>query len=54
MDSKVNFLKLEDYPSGKKLSKIREMTQGKLKILGGLGGQYYLEELKRHLIIICL
>jgi len=23
------------------------MTQGKLKILGGLGGQYYLEELQR-------
>jgi 4-hydroxy-tetrahydrodipicolinate synthase len=43
----INFLKLEDYPSGKKLSKIREMTQGRLKILGGLGGQYYLEELQR-------
>jgi len=43
----INFLKLEDYPSGKKLSKIRKMTQGELKILGGLGGQYYLEELQR-------
>jgi len=43
----INFLKLEDYPSGKKLSKIKGMTQGKLKILGGLGGQYYLEELQR-------
>lgn len=43
----INFLKLEDYPSGKKISRIREMTQGKLKIFGGMGGQYYLEELQR-------
>ena len=43
----INFLKLEDYPSGQKLSKIKEMTNGKMKILGGLGGLYCLEELQR-------
>ena len=43
----INFLKLEDYPSGQKLSKIKEMTNGKIKILGGMGGLYYLEELQR-------
>jgi len=43
----INLLKLEDYPTGKNLSKIKEMTNGKMKILCGIGGLYYLEELQR-------
>ena len=43
----INLLKLEDYPTGKNLSKIKEMTNGKMRILCGIGGLYYLEELQR-------
>lgn len=46
-EANIDILKLEDYPSGIKLSRIKKMTNGKMKILGGIGGLYYLEELQR-------
>ncbi|RMF87017.1 MAG: dihydrodipicolinate synthase family protein, partial [Nitrospinota bacterium] len=43
----VHYLKLEDPPVGPKLTRIRELTQDRMKIFGGLGGAYFLEELQR-------
>lgn len=43
----VQYIKLEDPPVGPKITKVRELTQDKIKIFGGLGGAYFLEELQR-------
>ena len=43
----VSRLKLEDPPVLQKLSKLRELAGAKLGIYGGLGGEYFLEELQR-------
>ena len=44
--SNARYLKLEDPPIMEKISAIRERTP-KFKIFGGLGGMFFLEELKR-------
>jgi len=41
------YIKLEDPPVGPKLTKIRELSNDKLGVFGGLGGKYFLEELER-------
>jgi 4-hydroxy-tetrahydrodipicolinate synthase len=41
------YLKLEEPPVGPKLTRIRELSHDKVGIFGGLGGMYFLEELKR-------
>ena len=41
------YLKLEEPPVGPKLTRIRELSEDKVGIFGGLGGMYFLEELKR-------
>ena len=43
----VSRLKLEDPPVLQKLSKLRELGGDQLGIYGGLGGEYFLEELQR-------
>lgn len=43
----VSRLKLEDPPVLQKLSKLRELAGDRLAIFGGLGGEYFLEELQR-------
>jgi 4-hydroxy-tetrahydrodipicolinate synthase len=43
----IDYLKLEDSPPGPKLTRLRELTEDRLKILGGLGGEFFLEELQR-------
>ena len=45
--SGVSRLKLEDPPVLQKLSKLRELAGDRLAIFGGLGGEYFLEELQR-------
>ena len=44
---KVNSIKLEDPPTPSKISKIDKLRSKDLKIFGGLGGLFFLEELKR-------
>jgi len=44
---KVNSIKLEDPPTPSKISKIIKIKSGDLKIFGGLGGLFFLEELFR-------
>ena len=41
------YIKLEDLPSGPKLTKIRELSHDAIGIFGGLGGLYFMEELER-------
>ena len=43
----VSRLKLEDPPVLQKLSRLRELAGDRLAIFGGLGGEYFLEELQR-------
>lgn len=43
----IQYIKLEDSPVGPKLTKLRELSHDRLKIFGGLGGAYFLEELQR-------
>ena len=43
----VQYIKLEDYPVLRKLTRIRELAQDSIGIFGGLGGVYFLEELQR-------
>jgi 4-hydroxy-tetrahydrodipicolinate synthase len=43
----VRSIKLEDPPTGVKLSKIRALAGERIAIVGGLGGLYCLEELER-------
>ncbi len=44
---KVNSIKLEDPPTPSKISKIVKIKSNDLKIFGGLGGLFFLEELLR-------
>lgn len=41
------YIKLEEPPTGPKVSKVRELSQDKIGIFGGLGAIYLLEELER-------
>src|SRR5690606_33639607 len=43
----VNIIKMEEPPVGPKISKIRGLAGDSIKIFGGLGGVYFLEELER-------
>ena len=44
----VSMIKMEEPPVGQKISKIIELAgPGRVKIFGGLGGVYFLEELQR-------
>lgn len=46
-EADVPMIKMEEPPVGPKISRIRELTDGSIKIFGGLGGVYFLEELER-------
>lgn len=46
-DGHAPFIKLEDPPTLPKLSRIHTLTHGNIGVFGGLGGEYYLEELQR-------
>jgi len=41
------YIKLEDPPVLQKLTRIMELTEGRIGVFGGLGGEYFLEELQR-------
>lgn len=43
----VQYIKLEEQPVLAKLSKIRKLAADHIGIFGGLGGEYFLEELQR-------
>ncbi|EGI78512.1 dihydrodipicolinate synthase family protein [Hylemonella gracilis] len=43
----VGMIKMEEPPVGQKISRILELAQGSMKVFGGLGGVYFLEELQR-------
>lgn len=43
----VDYIKLEEQPVLTKLSRIRDLAAGHIGIFGGLGGEYFLEELQR-------
>ena len=43
----VNFIKMEEPPVGQKISRIRDLAGDSMRIFGGLGGVYFLEELQR-------
>ncbi|MDZ7802277.1 MAG: dihydrodipicolinate synthase family protein [Trueperaceae bacterium] len=43
----VQAIKLEDPPVLQKLSRILELAPGTIDVFGGLGGEYFLEELQR-------
>lgn len=43
----VNFIKMEEPPVGQKISRIRDLAGDSVRIFGGLGGVYFLEELQR-------
>ncbi len=46
-DGFAPYIKLEDPPVLTKLTRIRELTEGRIGVFGGLGGEYFLEELQR-------
>ena len=41
------YIKLEDLPVGPKLTKVRELSNDRVGVFGGLGGIYFMEELER-------
>lgn len=43
----VHMIKMEEPPVGHKISKILALAEGQMRIFGGLGGVYFLEELQR-------
>ncbi len=43
----VNFIKMEEPPVGQKITRIQQLAGGSMRIFGGLGGVYFLEELQR-------
>lgn len=43
----VGMIKMEEPPVGQKISRIRESAGDRMRIFGGLGGVYFLEELQR-------
>ncbi|MDE2572965.1 MAG: dihydrodipicolinate synthase family protein [bacterium] len=46
-DAGIEYVKLEDAPTGPKMARVQALVRGDLKIFGALGGQYALEELER-------
>ena len=44
---RVQYIKLEEQPILTKLSRIQDLAGGQISIFGGLGGEYFLEELQR-------
>lgn len=47
LDGDVTYIKLEDPPVLQKLSRLHALTEGRIRVFGGLGGLYFLEELQR-------
>jgi 4-hydroxy-tetrahydrodipicolinate synthase len=45
--SAVKYVKIETIPTGPKISKVLEASSGSLKVFGGYGGLYYMDELRR-------
>lgn len=43
----VHMIKMEEPPVGPKISRILSLAEGRMKVFGGLGGVYFLEELER-------
>jgi 4-hydroxy-tetrahydrodipicolinate synthase len=43
----VHMIKMEEPPVGQKITRIRELAGDGMRIFGGLGGVYFLEELQR-------
>lgn len=43
----VGMIKMEEPPVGQKITRIRELAGDSMRIFGGLGGVYFLEELQR-------
>lgn len=43
----VGMIKMEEPPVGPKITRIRELAGDRMRIFGGLGGVYFLEELQR-------
>jgi 4-hydroxy-tetrahydrodipicolinate synthase len=43
----VHMIKMEEPPVGQKITRILELADAKIRIFGGLGGVYFLEELQR-------
>lgn len=46
-EANVPMIKMEESPVGPKISRIQELAGDSIKIFGGLGGVYFLEELER-------
>lgn len=46
-DGFAPYIKLEEPPVLHKLSRLLDLTDGKIGVFGGLGGEYFLEELQR-------
>lgn len=46
-DGVAPYIKLEDTPALPKVSAVIEASEGRIGVFGGLGGQYFLEELQR-------
>ena len=46
-EGNVGMIKMEEPPVGQKISRIRELAGDSMRIFGGLGGVYFLEELQR-------
>ena len=47
LESSVGFIKMEEPPVAPKISRIRDLAGDRMRIFGGLGGVYFLEELQR-------
>lgn len=47
LESGVGFIKMEEPPVAQKISRIRDLAGDRMRIFGGLGGVYFLEELQR-------
>lgn len=47
LESHVGFIKMEEPPVAQKISRIRDLAGDRMRIFGGLGGVYFLEELQR-------
>jgi 4-hydroxy-tetrahydrodipicolinate synthase len=43
----VGMIKMEEPPVGQKITRILQLSEGKTRIFGGLGGVFFLEELRR-------
>ncbi|MEX1031219.1 MAG: dihydrodipicolinate synthase family protein [Paenibacillaceae bacterium] len=43
----VRYVKIETVPTGPKISKVLEKTNGSIDVFGGYGGMYYVDEMER-------